>query len=58
MTEATARKFLGPAKMEGSSIGYLVQQQNEGVASARNKGARLAKGEFLAFLDADDKIDP
>jgi glycosyltransferase involved in cell wall biosynthesis len=36
----------------------LVQQQNEGVASARNKGARLAKGEFLAFLDADDKIDP
>jgi glycosyltransferase involved in cell wall biosynthesis len=36
----------------------IVQQENEGVANARNKGAALAKGEFLAFLDADDKIEP
>jgi glycosyltransferase involved in cell wall biosynthesis len=36
----------------------LIQKKNEGLSIARNIGAELAKGEFLAFLDADDCIDP
>jgi glycosyltransferase involved in cell wall biosynthesis len=36
----------------------LLQQPNKGVAAARNLGVRHSKGEFVAFLDADDLWAP
>jgi glycosyltransferase involved in cell wall biosynthesis len=36
----------------------VVHRKNQGLALTRNEGARLARGAFLAFLDADDKVDP
>lgn len=33
-------------------------RENQGLAATRNTGALAARGEFLAFVDADDMVEP
>jgi GT2 family glycosyltransferase len=50
VVEEIGRSF--PAKL------HYVPQENSGVATARNKGAQLATGETLIFLDDDMLVEP
>lgn len=36
----------------------VVHQVNQGLGPARNSGMRLAKGEYIGFVDSDDYVQP
>ena len=42
---------------ENSECVRTIHQTNNGATSARNKGAVLARGKFLTFVDSDDFVD-
>ena len=51
----------GSAELVDSKYGSrvrLVRQSNTGVAGARRRGVREARGEWIAFLDSDDEWMP
>lgn len=54
-TDLTAKKI--EEIRESCSFPMIVcEQENKGTAAARNRGMQFAKGEFLFFLDADDRV--
>jgi glycosyltransferase involved in cell wall biosynthesis len=54
-TDDSAKIIEKFSKTDGRIV--ALKQKNSGVSSARNAGLEIAKGEWIAFVDADDWID-
>ena len=44
--------------IEQDGLCTVLNQENRGPAAARNAGCKIARGQFLLFLDSDNKIRP
>ncbi|HMM75048.1 MAG TPA: glycosyltransferase [Gammaproteobacteria bacterium] len=56
--DASPDDTAGVVERYGERVRYLRRERNAGVSAARNFGAEQARGDWLAFLDADDWYYP
>lgn len=56
--ERTATELLMKKYKDDSRVVYIRHEMNKNGAAARNTGAKIAKGKYIAFLDDDDCFLP
>ncbi|MFZ2976081.1 MAG: glycosyltransferase [Candidatus Moraniibacteriota bacterium] len=52
------KKILNEFKNRDHRVKVLYLDDNLGISGATNKGVEMATGEFIAFLDHDDELEP
>ncbi len=56
-TVSLIQTYTSQYKEEGVTVKIIQHEHNRGVAAARNTGLKNATGEYLYYVDADDKIE-
>lgn len=53
-----SRRIIAEYAAKDGRIKTIFQEENRGVAAARNAGLETAQGEWLSFVDSDDWLEP
>lgn len=51
-------KILRKYKEKYDEETIIIDQENKGLSGARNSGLKIAKGEYISFIDSDDMVLP
>jgi len=57
-SDETYEQILKYSEQSSLNIRLVKNKNNSGPGYSRNRGIKLAKGEWLTFVDSDDSIDP
>lgn len=58
VNDGSIERTFDPVLEKHGAFVRLIEQENAGVAGARNRGLDEARGEYVAFLDQDDRWRP
>lgn len=56
-SDEECKKIINEYVKKDERVIYIEHQKNQGISQARNSGIKIAKGEWIIFIDADDYVE-